>query len=64
MSQKLVLTTHELAEVLGICRPSAYELMNRDDFPAVQISPHRKVVPYDALETWLAQQAAHGAKAK
>ena len=51
MSQKLVLTTHELAEVLGICRPSAYELMNRDDFPSVQISPRRKVVPYDALET-------------
>ena len=49
MSQKLVLTTQELAEVLGICRPGAYELMNRADFPAVQISPRRKVVPYDAL---------------
>lgn len=64
MSQKLVLTTQELAEVLGICRPSAYELMNQADFPAVQISPRRKVVPYDALKTWLAQQAAHGAKAE
>lgn len=62
MSQKLVLTTQELADVLGICRPRAYELMNQHDFPAVQISPRRKVVPCDALEAWLAQKAAHCSK--
>lgn len=64
MNDKLVLSVQELASVLGICKPRAYELMNSADFPAIQISPRRKVVPRDALETWLAQQAAHGAKAK
>ncbi len=64
MNDKLVLSVQELASVLGICKPRAYELMNSADFPAIQISPRRKVVPRDALETWLAQKAAHGAKAK
>ena len=61
MNDKLVLSVQELASVLGICKPRAYELMNSADFPA-QISPRRKVVPRDALETWLAQKAAHCSK--
>ena len=60
MNDKLVLSVQELASVLGICKPRAYELMNSADFPAIQISPRRKVVPRDAQETWLTQKAAHG----
>ena len=59
MKDKLVLSVQELASVLGICKPRAYALMNSADFPAIQISPRRKVVSCDALEAWLAQKAAH-----
>lgn len=57
-AEKLVLNTSELAETLGICRPRAYELMRRSDFPAIQLSERRRVVPRAALEEWLRQQAS------
>lgn len=56
-TEKLVLDANELAEALGICRPRAYDLMHRRDFPSIQITPRRFVVPRAALEEWLLQQA-------
>ena len=34
-TEKLVLDANELAEALGICRPRAYDLMHRRDFPSI-----------------------------
>lgn len=56
-SEKLVLNADELAAALGICRPAAYDLMHRRDFPSIQVTPRRFVVPKAALEEWLLQQA-------
>lgn len=56
---KLVYSVAELAAVLGISRPVAYELVNREDFPSIHISPKRIVVPADALQHWLDRMAAH-----
>ena len=56
-SEKLVLNADELAAALGICRPAAYDLLHRRDFPSIQITPRRFVVPKAALEAWLLQQA-------
>ena len=38
-SEKLVLTAHDLADILGICLPKAYDLMRSKGFPAVQLTP-------------------------
>ena len=56
---KLVLDAPELAEVLGICKPRAYELMKQKDFPSIQISERRFIVPRAALDEWLLEQANH-----
>lgn len=44
-SEKLTLDAPELAKVLGICKPRAYELMKQKDFPSIQISERRFIVP-------------------
>lgn len=56
-SEKLTLDAPELAKVLGICKPRAYELMKQKDFPSIQISERRFVVPRAALDKWLLEQA-------
>lgn len=56
-NERLVLNADELAAALGICRPAAYDLLHRRDFPSIQITPRRFVVPRAALEEWLLQQA-------
>lgn len=56
-TKRLVLNADELAAALGICRPAAYDLMHRRDFPSIQVTPRRFVVPKAALEEWLLQQA-------
>lgn len=56
---KLVLDAPELAEALGICKPRAYELMRQKDFPSIQISERRFIVPRAALDKWLLEQAGH-----
>ena len=58
-SEKLTLDAPELAEALGICKPRAYELMRQKDFPSIQISERRFIVPRAALDKWLLDQAGH-----
>lgn len=63
-TERLVLNADELAAALGICRPAAYDLMHRRDFPSIQVTPRRFVVPRAALEEWLLQQAQSGKEAE
>ena len=53
MNEKLTLSVDELAQVLGISKPLAYDLIKRDGFPSVRISERRIIVPIDALRSWL-----------
>nr|DAH79300.1 MAG TPA: helix-turn-helix domain protein [Caudoviricetes sp.] len=57
--EKLTLDAPELAKALGICKPRAYELMRQKDFPSIQISERRFIVPRAALDKWLLEQANH-----
>lgn len=62
MADKLTVTVPEMAKLLGVSRPLAYELAKRDGFPAVRLSERRIVIPVDKLHEWLnrqAQGAAH-----
>lgn len=54
--EKLTYTVQEIAELIGISKPKAYELTCRQDFPAIRIG-RRVVVPKEEFKTWLAAEA-------
>lgn len=60
--QKRAIDVDELAEALGISKPTAYELCNRVDFPAIRVTPRRIIIPVDGLQRWLEEQSGGGKK--
>lgn len=60
ISDKRALSVTEMAETLGISRTTAYELVNREDFPSMRIG-QRIIVPVDALDRWLERGVADAA---
>lgn len=52
-TEKLTVTVHEMAQMIGISRTSAYELTRREGFPAIRISERRIIIPVDKLKEWL-----------
>ena len=53
---KLTVTVEEMAEIVGVSRPTAYELIHKEGFPTVRIG-RRIVIPLDSLKRWLEEQA-------
>lgn len=53
--EKLTLSVSEMQKALGIGRNTAYELVNREDFPAVRLGK-RIVIPVEGLTAWLKAQ--------
>ncbi|WP_342541906.1 helix-turn-helix domain-containing protein [Paenisporosarcina sp. FSL H8-0542] len=51
----LVLTAKELSFILKISKPSAYEVMNRSDFPLIKIGRCKRVLR-DEFFRWLMNQ--------
>ena len=59
-TEKLLLDVSEAAELLGISRPTMYQLMNREDFHAgIRIGARRKI-SRKGLEEWINEQAGGG----
>lgn len=54
--QKLAVNTTELAEMLGISRPFAYQLINRQDFPKSFYIGSKRLHSVDAVREWIKQQ--------
>ena len=54
--EKLALSVHETAKVLGVSVPTAYELARRADFPAFHIG-RRTLVDRTGLRRWIASQS-------
>lgn len=52
----LMLSVPEIANVLGISRAGAYELVRSENFPAIRIGT-RIVVPKDKFIKWIDAQA-------
>ena len=50
--EKIALNVSEAAEALGVSRPVLYQLIHRDDFPALKIGK-RTLIPRAALEEWI-----------
>ena len=54
--EKLTVTVDEMAKIVGVSRPTAYELIHKEGFPTVR-SGRRIVIPLDSLKRWLEEQA-------
>ena len=54
--EKLALSVHETAEILGVSVPTAYELARRADFPAFHVG-RRTLVDRTGLRRWNAKQS-------
>lgn len=59
---KQAYSTAEVAEVLGVSRPTVYTLMRRADFPAFKVGS-RTLVSAEGLRAWVQAQVERGESA-
>ena len=55
----LFLTVMAVANLLGISRASAYELVRQENFPKLKIVQGRTIIPRDRLLEWLDEQTRY-----
>ena len=55
----MFLTVMDVANLLGISRASAYELVREDNFPKLKIVQGRTIIPRDKLFEWLDEQTRY-----
>ena len=55
----LFLTVMDVANLLGISRASAYELVRQENFPTLKIVQGRTIIPRDRLLEWLDEQTRY-----
>ena len=55
----MCLTVMDVANLLGISRASAYELVREDNFPKLKIVQGRTIIPRDRLLEWLDDQTRY-----
>ena len=55
----MFLTVMDVANLLGISRASAYELVREDNFPKMKIVQGRTIIPRDRLLEWLDDQTRY-----
>ena len=55
----MFLTVMDVANLLGISRASAYELVREDKFPKLRIVQGRTIIPRDRLLEWLDEQTRY-----
>ena len=55
----LFLTVMDVANMLGISRASAYELVRQENFPKLKIVQGRTIIPRDRLLEWLDEQTRY-----
>jgi excisionase family DNA binding protein len=52
-NQRLVLSISEAGELLGVSRPTAYQMAHDGQIPIIKLGKRRMVVPKSALEKML-----------
>ena len=55
----MFLTVMDVANLLGISRASAYELVREANFPKLKIVQGRTIIPRDRLLEWLDEQTRY-----
>ena len=53
---KLALSVTETAEILGLSRPTVYDLIQREDFPSFRVG-RRTTISRSGLERWVQEQS-------
>ncbi len=53
---KLAITVKEMAGLLGLSEPKAYELVHIEGFPMIQLG-RKIIIPVSALERWLEENS-------
>ncbi len=56
---KLTYSPTETAQVLGVSRPTVYQLMKRTDFPVFKVGT-RTLVSAEGLRAWIQAQVERG----
>jgi excisionase family DNA binding protein len=57
MTELPFMTVPQVAEILGVSVPRAYQLAAEGSFPSLRLSSRRIRIPRAAFETWLTTQA-------
>ena len=57
IDNKMTVSVEEMAEMLGISRSVAYQLIKEDGFPVIRVSERRLIIPVKSLEKWLEEKA-------
>ncbi len=60
----MFLTVMDVANLLGISRASAYELVREENFPKLKIVQGRTIIPRDRLLEWLDEQTRYDSTAR
>ncbi len=60
----MYLTVMDVADLLGISRASAYELVREENFPKLKIVQGRTIIPRDRLLEWLDEQTRYDSTAR
>lgn len=55
----LAVSAVEAARLLGVSKPTVYELMNQSDFPSFKLG-RRTLISVDGLRDWVRAQAEKG----
>ena len=55
--EKLTYSISEVAQVLGVSKPTAYALANTKSFPVLKIGK-RKVIPVEGLQEWIKKNSS------
>ena len=59
-TEKVAVSVKEMASMLGISVPRAYDLTKRKGFPAIRVSERRIIIPVEALNRWLSEAGNMG----
>lgn len=60
-TERVVITVHEVAEMLQISLPTAYALVKSPGFPVINLG-RKKLIPKAEFNAWLADEARRGAR--
>lgn len=58
-NEKLTISVSEMAELLSISRPTAYQIINREDFDAVIHIGRRTLISRSRLSEWIDRQCGY-----
>ena len=61
MNEKIALDVSEAASILGVSRPTMYQILNREDVHLDFYIGTRRKVSRKALQEWVEQQTKAGA---